>query len=67
LPATAIVVFRNTHKRISDWQPSFYYIFGKVFGEKYKLSNICFIQCIPNILNETSLKCDHGNKLKVKG
>jgi len=27
-------------KRISNWPPSFCYILGKVFGEKYKQPNI---------------------------
>jgi len=27
-------------KRISNWPPSFCYILGKVFGGKYKWSNI---------------------------
>jgi len=26
----------TTHKRLSNWPPSFCYILGNVFGEKYK-------------------------------
>jgi len=37
-------VYQYTLKQISNWPPSFCYILGKVFGEKYKL-----IQFIPNI------------------
>ena len=53
-------------KLISNWPPSFCYILGHVFREKYKQPNISIILIIPNIWNKTSLKFDHGNKLKLR-
>jgi len=32
----------HTLQRISNWPPSFCYILGKVFGEKYKQPTINF-------------------------
>ena len=49
-----------TFKRISNWTFSFYHILGK-YLEKIQITNYKFKTFL------TSLKFDHGNKLKLKG
>ena len=56
---------KYTLKWISNRPPSFCYILGKEFAEKYKKTKTSLKQFIPNIENKTTLKCDYGNKLKV--